>query len=183
LGYTTTFVRDPGGPPISEEVRRILLDHRHHSMSPMTELLLYEAARAQLVTEVIRPALERQKIVICDRFTDSTLAYQGYGRSISIPRIHEANQWACGDTIPDRTYILDISWEESIQRLSKSSVESDRLEKEQESFYQEVRKGYHRIAEEEPQRIRLLDGSKNMNFLKQEILKDAINIIEREYDS
>ena len=152
-------------------------------MSPMTELLLYEAARAQLVTEVIRPALERQKIVICDRFTDSTLAYQGYGRSLSIPQIHEANHWACGDTIPNRTYILDISWEESIKRLSKTSGESDRLEKEQESFYQKVRKGYHRIAADEPQRIRLLDGSKNMDFLKQEILKDAINIIERKSKS
>ena len=178
LGYSVLHVRDPGGPSLSEKIRDIILDRLHYSMVPMTEFLLYEAARSQLVTEVIQPALNRGEIVISDRFTDSTVAYQGYGRSIRLNDIRVANQWVCGKTFPDRTYILDISWEESISRLSKSAGETDRMEKEKKTFFQKVREGYRTIASEEPERVRLLDGMKSVEFLEQEILKDAINIID-----
>jgi len=179
MGYIVTLVRDPGGPSISEQIRNILLDRRHRVMTPVTELFLYEAARSQLVSDTIRPALNRGEVVISDRFTDSTVAYQGCGRSIPPSLVQNANQWACRETFPHRTYILDIPWEESLRRRSASLEKADRLEKEREQFYQRVREGYQIIANEEPHRLRLLDGTKSVKLLEQEILKDTLNILER----
>ncbi len=178
MGYPVTLVRDPGGPPISEKIRAILLDQNHHSMIPLTELFLYEAARSQLISEIINPALKRGKIVLSDRFTDSTIAYQGYGRSLSNRLIQHANQWACGNTVPDRTYILDIPWKESMRRRNHLSKKADRMEREQVAFYQKVQKGYHEIAQKEPQRALLLDGTKNVKCLEQEIINDVLILIE-----
>lgn len=178
-GYVVTLVRDPGGPSVSEEIRDILLDRRHHLMTPLTELFLYEAARSQLVSDIIRPALNQGEIVISDRFTDSSVAYQGYGRSIPPELIQNANRWACGETIPHRTYILDIPWEESVRRRSTSSEKTDRLENEREHFYQKVREGYQTIANQEPHRVQLLDGTKSIGLLEQEILQDTLNILDR----
>jgi len=146
-------------------------------MTPLTELFLYEAARSQLVSDIIRPALDRGEVVISDRFTDSTVAYQGSGRSIPPELIQNANRWACGETFPHRTYILDIPWEESIRRRSTSSEETDRLENEREHFFQKVREGYQTIANQEPRRVRLLDGTKPISFLEQEIIQDTLNIL------
>jgi dTMP kinase len=177
-GYALTLTRDPGGALLSEQIRKLLLDRQYHSMNPVTELLLYEAARSQLIVEIIRPALDRGEIVLCDRFTDSTLAYQGYGRSIPIALVKDANRWVCGDTIPLRTYILDIPWEEFLRRRSITLTETDRMEKEQQSFYQRVREGYKTIAREKSHRVLLLDGTKPIEHLEQEILQDTLTIIE-----
>ena len=177
-GHSVILVRDPGGSAVSEHIRNILLDPRHQTMAPITELLLYEAARSQLVTELIRPSLDRGDIVVSDRFTDSTVAYQGYGRSLPIALIHDANQWACSNTFPHRTYILDIPWEDSLRRRLNASIDNDRMEKEQEHFYLRVRKGYQAIADKESHRVLMLDGTKTIESLEQEMLQDALNIIE-----
>ncbi|MBN2029118.1 dTMP kinase [bacterium] len=178
LGYSVTLVRDPGGPLVSEKIRAILLDQKLHSMIPLTELFLYEAARSQLVSETINPSLKRGEIVLSDRFIDSTVAYQGYGRSLSNRIIQHANQWACGKTFPDRTYILDIPWKESMLRRNHLSKKADRMEKEQVDFYHKVQKGYYEIAQKDPQRVLLLDGTKNVKHLEQEIINDVLILIE-----
>ncbi len=178
LGYPVTLVRDPGGTPVSEKIRSILLDQKHHSMIPLTELFLYEAARSQLISEIIDPALKRGEIVLSDRFIDSTVAYQGYGRSLSNRLIEYANQWACGNTFPHRTYILDIPWKESIRRRNHLSKKADRMEKEQVAFFRKVQKGYQEIAQKDPHRVIILDGTKNIKYLEQEIINDVLILLE-----
>jgi len=147
-------------------------------MTPVTELLLYEAARSQLVAEIIRPAVERGEIVISDRFSDSTVAYQQYGRLLPASLVRYLNQQACGEIVPQRTYILDIPWEESLRRRTKLKT-ADRMENEQKNFYHRVRKGYLEIAREEPHRVQLMDGTKSVEILEQEILQDTLIIVEQ----
>jgi dTMP kinase len=179
LDYAVTLVRDPGGPVISEAIRGILLNKEHQEMDSYTELFLYEAARAQLVSEWIRPRLVNGEIVISDRFTDSTIVYQGYGRRLPLDIIKRANAIACGETVPDRTYLLDIPWDESLRRRVSNSHKADRMEKEIESFYQNIRKGYQAIATAEPHRIHLLDGTKTIQLLEQDILNDVKIILKQ----
>ena len=178
LGYKTSLVRDPGGPLISEQIRNILLDHQHKNMAPITELLLYEAARSQLVCELIEPCLARGEIIISDRFCDSTTAYQGFGRQILPDLVKQANSIACGKTFPHKTYIFDVPWNESLRRRSFYPEKADRMEKEMESFFHSVRKGYQAIARENPGRVRLLDGKKSIASLEQEILEDVLYMIK-----
>jgi dTMP kinase len=178
LGYKTSLVRDPGGPIISEQIRNILLDHQYKNMSPITELLLYEAARSQLVCELIRPCLARGEIVISDRFCDSTTAYQGFGRQILPDLVKQANSISCGETLPHKTYIFDIPWNESLRRRSFYPEKADRMEQEMESFFQDVRKGYQVIAREDPGRVRLLDGTKSIASLEQVIIEDVLYMIK-----
>jgi dTMP kinase len=177
-GYSVIAVRDPGGPSISEKIRTVLLDRNLLVMSPNTELFLYEAARSQLVSETIRPALEEGKIVVCDRFIDSTVAYQGYGRKISLDFINTLNLYACDNTLPGRTYILDISLEESLRRRLSSGHREDRIEQNMKPFYNRVRKGYLILAKSEPLRIRLINGNKSIEDLEDEIYRDVLLFLE-----
>jgi len=142
-------------------------------------LFLYQAARCQLINQVIRPALSRGEVVICDRFTDSTIAYQGWGRGLDIDRIASLNAWVCGDITPLRTYILDIAWEESIRRQHQQPVPADRMEQETQHFHLRVREGYLALAREEPERIRLLDGTRSIDELEQEIFNDVLRLLKR----
>jgi len=176
-GHAVLSLRDPGGPEISEAIRGILLDLRHQAMDPVTELLLYEAARAQLVAEAIRPAMNAGKIVICDRFYDSTTAYQGYGRGLSLDLIDSANTLGAQGLVPDRTYILDIPWEESLKRRRGGQV--DRMESEAHRFYETIREGYTQLADDHTDRILLLDGCQSPNKLEQIIGNDVFNLIDR----
>jgi dTMP kinase len=178
MGFPVTIVREPGGSDISEEIRQILLDCKHRSMSPITELFLYEAARSQLISDTIRPTLVNRGIVIADRFADSTVAYQGYGRSLPLSLINDANHWACGETVPQRTYLLDITWEESLRRRQRAALQNDRMEGEEEHFYKSVRKGYRTMAEDEPSRIMLVDGMQTVETIANTILKDAISLLQ-----
>lgn len=148
-------------------------------MHPTTELLLYESARAQLTDEIIRPALSRNEIIISDRFTDSTLAYQGYGRFISLSMIQNIHELVCGNIHPDRTFFLDISWDTSLQRRSQISAGNDRMEKEQKDFFNRVRNGYLQIAENEPDRVCFLDGSKSVLELEQEIFQNVMILLKK----
>lgn len=154
-GYSVLLVYEPGGTEIGERIRDLLL-HGQAEISSLTELFLYEASRAQLVEEVIKPALNEGKIVICDRFTDATIAYQGYGRGLKKEAIGLLNKKATKGVIPDLTFCLDI---EPGDRFSKEEIK-DRLEKEGLSFHQRVRKGYLALAKIEPGRIRVIRANR-----------------------
>lgn len=155
LGHEVLLLREPGGTKISEEIRRILLDMKNEGMEPETELFLFEAARSQLVREVIRPALERGVWVISDRFHDSTTAYQGYGRGLQLDMVRELNKRAIGDVRPDMTILIELGAEAQKRRLGKRREDGrrDRLDVESEAFKRRVCDGFLAIAAEEPDRV------------------------------
>lgn len=154
-GRAVLVLREPGSTPVSEKIREILLD-RKNRLSPETELLLYEAARAALVRDVIAPALKNGLIVLCDRFYDSTTAYQGYGRGINLSLIDRLNRLAVGKTHPDLTFLVDVDYSTSLRRRKK---DSDRLESESAAFFRRVRNGFLALARKEKKRIVVLRGN------------------------
>ena len=156
-GLPVLVVREPGGTRVGEGVRALLLDPEHSGLDATAELLLYEASRAQLVADVIEPALEAGEIVICDRFYDSTTAYQGFARGLSLDRIRELNEIASLGIVPDRTVVLDIDPALGIQRATRQGT--DRLEAESLAFHEAVRRGFLAIAAEEPGRVRVVDAN------------------------
>jgi dTMP kinase len=168
-GKEVLFFREPGGTELSERIRDILLDHKHTSMTLKAEMFLFSAARAQLVSEVIRPALQKGIIVICDRFHDSTTAYQGYGRGIDLEEVRHVNASAIGGTIPDLTLFLDIEVDEVLRRRNAAGFSADRMESSGIQFYERVRKGYHSIAAEEKGRLIVLDGTESAEEIHQHI--------------
>ncbi len=168
-GYRTLLLREPGGTPLSEHLRTLLLDRQHLAITPMSEFLMFSASRAQLVESVIRPALDEGTIVICDRFYDSSTAYQGWGRGLRLNEIQRINQVATGGLVPDRTIILDISIEEILTRKIAAGYGTDRIENAGNLFYQKVREGYHAIAREEPTRIVLINGLRPIEEIHKEI--------------
>ena len=172
LGKTVLTIRDPGSTLISEKIRNILLDSNNLSISPQSETLLFTAARAQIVHEVIKPSLEKSKIVICDRFIDSTSAYQGYGRDMNLVNIGYLNKFAMQGVHPNFTFLIDISTQESTNRLNKSSL--DRMELAGNDFYEKVRAGYIDLVKNFPERIFRIDGSLPINDIHSKI----INIIK-----
>jgi len=171
-GYTLLVTREPGGPPISEAVRNILLDPAHGTMTAPAELLLYAAARAQHVRETILPALEGGTVVLCDRFTDSTVAYQGSARKLDEEAVDWTNAFATGGLAPDRTYLLDLDPEAGLGR-TRGRGRSDRLEREALAFHHRVREGYLRLAESAPDRIRIVDAAKPIEDVARHIREDA----------
>ena len=156
-GISTSILREPGGTRLSEKIRDILLDRKNMHLSLSAESLLFVAARAQLMEEKIKPALERDKFVICDRFSDSTIAYQGYGRGLSIEYLEELNKFNTDSIQPDLTFILDIDPEKAALRMS--SLALDRMETTGIEFYLRVQEGYYEIARRFPKRCVLIDGS------------------------
>lgn len=164
-GKHVLCLREPGGTAIGERVRAILLNtHENEAIDPLTELFLYEACRAGLVRNVIKPALDAGKTVICDRFTDSTIAYQGFGRGIDIKAIETLNSLASAGIVPDLTLLLDIAPDEGLKRAfkridAKAGLKEDRFEKESLEFHKKVRAGFLRMAEKEPGRFKVIDGS------------------------
>lgn len=149
------FLREPGGTMISERIREILLDRKHLEMFPLAELLLFSASRSQLVQEVIRPALDRGETVVCDRFYDSTTAYQGYGRGLDLESIGRINTIAAAGVIPDITFFVDIPLEEIVRRKTAAGVPFDRMESGGEEFYRRVRHGYLTMAAQEKRFVRV----------------------------
>ncbi len=158
-GRTVHFLREPGGTPISERLRDILLDRKNIELDPWAELFLFSAARAQLVAEIIRPALRRGESVVCDRFYDSTTAYQGYGRGLDHETVRKINRAATGGTDPDLTIIVDIPVEEIARRRAAAGLGTDRMESAGREFFERVRNGYADIARSEPRRVILVDGT------------------------
>ena len=166
-GYSVVLTREPGGTPIGDQVRRILLDHANDEMHPRTEVLLFLASRAQHVEELIRPALKAGKVVLCDRYADSTLAYQGYARGEDVAELRRLIDYATGGLWPDLTFWLDLPVEEGLARLdSKNRLDSEAL-----TFHKRVREGYKRLAAAEPQRWVRIDGSLSRAEIQEQIRK------------
>jgi dTMP kinase len=155
-GLRVRILREPGGTAVGEMVRSVLLDPDHIGLTPAAELMLYEASRAQLVAEVIAPALDAGEIVLCDRFYDSTTAYQGFGRGLDREQIRMLNTAATGGLAPDRTLVLDVDPVLGIERATRNGA--DRLEAESLAFHHRVRAGFATIAAEEPERVRIIDA-------------------------
>jgi dTMP kinase len=153
-GFDVIFLREPGSTSLAEKIRKILLDKKNN-IPAEAELLLYLAARADLVRKVIDPALKAGKIVLCDRFYDSTTAYQGYGRNLDVALINKLNRLVAGTSIPDLTFIIDVDFKTSLRRRKK---ESDRLESESKRFFEAVRRGFLTIGRKEKRRVCIIDG-------------------------
>ena len=168
-GFNVMLLREPGGTRISEEIRNILLDRIHLDMTDVCETLLYSAARHQLLTEKIIPALAAGNFVIADRYVDSTTSYQGFGRQISMVFIQELNKLATENTLPTVTFYLDIDLETMKERRNLRSGETDRLENQKDEFYSRIRNGYLDIAGNNPERFIKLDGKLPINELQKRI--------------
>ncbi len=167
-GIEVVLTREPGGTPLGEAVRELLLDHRYSAMSGDTELLLMFAARAQHLNELILPALQAGKWVLCDRFTDATYAYQGAGRGIDNERIAQLETWVQGELRPDLTFFLDLPVAQGLARAGERST-PDRFEREQIDFFERVRQGYLELAGRAPQRYRVVDASLSLDEVQSQL--------------
>ena len=156
LGHPVVLTREPGGTPIAEQIREILLARGNSSMTNVTELLLYLASRSQHVKQLILPALAARKVVICQRFSDATFAYQGYSRGFDMKLLEQVNRMATGGLETDLTILLDLSAEDGL--LRKREDQRDRLENEGIEFHNKVREGYLAIARRSPERVRVIDA-------------------------
>jgi dTMP kinase len=168
-GSDVLFLREPGGTELSERIREILLANKHTAVALKAELFLFSAARAQLVSQVIRPALQKGTIVICDRFHDSTTAYQGYGRGIDLDEVQQVNTIAIDGTIPDLTLLLDIEIQEILRRRNLAGLSADRMESAGEKFYQKVRTGYLELAARESKRFVVVSAMVSVEELHKKI--------------
>lgn len=169
-GFATVTTREPGGTEVAEKIRGILLDPQNQQITDRTEALLYAASRSQHVEELIEPALAEKKIVICDRFTDSTIAYQGFGREQDLSFLEQLNLMATRGLSPDLTFLLDVSPEIGIGRiLGSRSAQGDRLEQQSLDFHSRVRQGFCILAEKNPHRIKLISGEQSADQVFREI--------------
>ncbi|GEL14619.1 thymidylate kinase [Pediococcus cellicola] len=164
--------REPGGNRISEAIRHIILDRKNTEMDDRTEALLYAAARRQHIVETIQPALDENKLVLCDRYIDSSVAYQGAGRQIGTTEVYQMNLFATGGLLPNLTIYFDVPSEVGLQRImTHRTDEINRLDVEQLSFHQRVRKSYLEIAKAQPQRIKVIDATKSKDQVVQDVEK------------
>ena len=177
-GISTLILREPGGTKLSEIIREILLDRENINLSPSAESLLFVAARTQLMAEKIKPSLEQNQFVICDRYADSTVAYQGYGRGLNVKYLEELNKFATDSIQPDITIILDVDPEKAAIRMA--SDVPDRLESTGINFFLKVRKGYYEIARRYPQRCVIIDGSRTESEVFELVLKEVDKKILKE---
>lgn len=175
-GHDVIVTREPGGVAISERIRSLLLDYNDEVMDARTEALLFAASRRQHVIEIIKPALEAGKIVLCDRYIDSSLAYQGVARDLGIEEVYSLNLFAIETYIPDLTLFIDISPETGLKRVKKNQRAMDRLDLETLDFHQKVYEGYQTLMELEPNRIKRIDG----NTTIEAISNQAIELILKE---
>jgi dTMP kinase len=172
-GATVRSLREPGGTAVGEAIRRILLDPQHIGLDARAELLLYEASRAQLVADIIEPALDWGEIVLCDRFFDSTTAYQGYARGLPLEEIARLNAFATSGLEPDLTIVLDVDPAAVLARAVAASGSADRLELEDIAFHERVRDGFLAIARAEPERVVVVDGEGPAEVVAERVL-DAV---------
>lgn len=166
------LTREPGGTPIGEQIREVLHSMRNQEMAARTEFLLYNAARAQVVAQVIRPALEQAKIVLSDRFGDSTLVYQGYGRQLDLEMVKRVIEYATGGLKPDLTFFLDVAIEEGLARRSNGhqrGEELNRMDTQTREFYERVRNGYETLMRQEPTRWIRVDGARSIEQVQSDL--------------
>jgi dTMP kinase len=184
LGHRVVALREPGGTPIGEEIRHTLKhSHQNHAMTPEAELLLMSASRAQLVREVIRPALAAGRIVLCDRFHDSTTAYQGYGREMDLDRVQAITDFAIGDTRPHLTLLMLVSHELSEQRRQRRQARGrkvrDRFEEADRAFFARVERGYRALAQAEPDRVKVISTKGDRDEIEVRVWKAVRPFLER----
>ena len=175
MGEDVVLTREPGGTVLGEQIRNILLANENAEMSAMTEAMLYAAARAQHLEEVVKPALAEDKIVICDRYVDSSIAYQGYGRGLGA-MVKEINDFVTDDYMPDMTFFLNLDPEKSQERMQGMAL--DRIESEGESFKYKVQQGYEELAENEPSRIIKIDADKSAVEIHHKIMGKTLSLIK-----
>jgi len=170
--HVVTILREPGGNILSEQIRQLLLDSKEQ-VDPRCELLLFTAARAQLVGSVIRPALEAGNIVICDRYIDSSVAYQGYGRGLSIESIESINDFATAGLIPDITFIFDLSLDDAAKRAgfrsNDNQTKPDRMERSGDAFFERTKQGYLEIAKKSDRNIFIINANDAMNDIREQV--------------
>ena len=179
-GYSVILTREPGGTPIAEKIRDVILDNSNTALDARTEALLYAASRRQHLVEKIWPAIKEGKIVLCDRFLDSSLAYQGEGRKLGIENILNVNLFATENTYPDLTLFFNISPEEGLKRVSKDKNRvADRLDNENANFHQEVYNGFLKVNSMYKDRIQVIDATKSLN----EVIENAYKIIKSKLEN
>ncbi|MDQ7843725.1 MAG: dTMP kinase [Armatimonadota bacterium] len=175
--YDVLYTREPGGSPLGERIRALLLDERHREMTPETEMLLFAASRAQFVAQTLEPALRAGRLVLCERYVDASLAYQGYGRGLGVEVVRAVNEVATRGVRPDLTVLLDIDPAVGLIRARQAGGKEgrigrgDRLEQEDLAFFTRVREGFLAIASKERDRIRLVDGNRPPQVVHEEIVR------------
>lgn len=178
-GVRVLRVHEPGGTALGEKIRTLLLSKEQEGMAPLAELLLYEAARAQVMEEVIEPALAAGTVVICDRFTDSTLAYQGYGRELDCAMVASLNELACGGRFPHRTLLLELDPQTAARRVASRAIDGqgDRMESAGARFHELLRAGFDQIAAAEPDRVRVIDADASVETVHERILAALADLL------
>lgn len=179
MGFDAIYTREPGGIDIAEKIRDIILDPKNIKMEAKTEALLYAASRRQHLVEKILPALEKNQIVICDRFVDSSLAYQGYARHLGIDAVYSINEFAIDGHFPDATIFLNLSYEEGLRRIEDRAFK-DRLDLETKNFHSEVSKGYALVLEKYRHRMKVVDASQDVESVVNESMKLILEILQHE---
>ncbi len=174
-GYSVVKTREPGGSKIAEDIRNVILDVNNTKMDCITEALLYAASRRQHLTEKVIPYLDKGYIVLCDRFIDSSLAYQGYARGIGIEKVYQVNQVATNGLLPDVTIYVDVHPEVGLSRIKKNNREENRLDLEEIEFHNKVYEGYNQVAKMFPERFIVVDGEQS----RDKVFLDTITIIDK----
>lgn len=176
IGYSVITTREPGGTPIGDQIRQVLVRMENKELHPRTEMLLFLAARAQLVEQVIKPALQEGKIILCDRYGDSTLAYQGYGHGLDLEQLNQMLDFATDHLKPDLTILLDLDVKTGLMR-KKAKDEWNRLDAYEALFHERVREGYLRLAREEPERWRIVDASQAIDAVQEDLFQIILDAL------
>ena len=177
MGYPVLTTREPGGTPIGDQIRHVLTWMENQELHPRTEILLFLAARAQLVEQVIKPALQDDKIILCDRYGDSTLAYQGYGHGLDLEQLRKMLDFATDHLKPDLTILLDLDVKTGLMR-KKAEDEWNRLDAYEVLFHERVREGYLKLAHEEPERWQIVDASQGIDAVQEDLFQIILDAIE-----
>lgn len=176
-GWPVLAVREPGGTPIGEKVRSIILDPANQEMVPAAEALLYAASRAQLVGQLIRPALDEGRLVLADRYVDSSLAYQGRGLRLGVEAVRAVNEFATGGLLPDLTLLLDADPDRAMDHLT-SARSSDRIERRSSDYRRDVRREYLALAAADPDRVRLIDAGRGIDEVHEDVLSAVLGFLK-----
>ncbi|MFN3365451.1 MAG: dTMP kinase [Exiguobacterium mexicanum] len=168
-GYEVVVTREPGGTKVGNSIREVLLSPEHDEMTPRVEMMLYAASRAQNIDQVIRPALHRGAVVVCDRFVDASIAYQGYGLQYDLSQILSLNDWATAGIKPDLTFLFDLTPDQASHRM-KDRGQLDRIESRDESFHQRVYEGFQILLEQHPERMVRIDANASIETIQDEVL-------------
>ena len=177
-GLDVLHTREPGGTLLAERLRSILLDHSEETLAPETEAYLIFAARRQHVDHVIKPALARGMTVVCDRFSDSTMAYQGYGRGLDLRALRTMNDWATGKLAPQLTLLFDVPVGVGLSRRRGRATAQNRLDREAERFHRKVRAGFHALARQEPRRIMVINSTRSLESVAQTVEERVMSWIK-----